>query len=89
MSTAPARLFHLPGGTLRRGRRADVVVFDPAATWTVDPARFHSKSRNTPWAGEALPGVVEATYVGGRPVFVRTSGRLRAHFRRLPPTKLQ
>ena len=68
MSCAPAKLWHLPGGTLRRGSAADLVAFDPAATWTVEPARFHSKSRNTPWAGEVLPGVVRYTLVGGRTV---------------------
>ena len=51
MSCAPARLWHLPGGTLREGSLADLTVFDPDGTWTVDPARFKSKSRNTPWAG--------------------------------------
>ncbi|MGH7635329.1 MAG: dihydroorotase, partial [Gemmatimonadaceae bacterium] len=76
MSCAPARLWHLPGGSLRRGSAADLVVFDPAATWTVEPARLRSRSRNTPWAGEQLPGVVEATLVGGRPVFLRTGGRV-------------
>ena len=68
MSCAPARLWHLPGGTLRRGSAADLVVFDPSATWTVDPTRFHSKSRNTPWSGEVLPGVVRSTVIGGRTV---------------------
>lgn len=65
MSCAPARLWNLPGGTLRQGGVADLVLFDPAATWTVAPERLHSKSRNTPWAGETLPGVVRMTVVGG------------------------
>jgi dihydroorotase len=69
MSCAPARLWHLPGGTLRRGSVADLVVFDPSASWTVDPRALHSRSRNTPWAGELLPGVVRTTLVGGRTVF--------------------
>lgn len=69
MSCAPARLWHLPGGSLRTGTVADVVVFDPDAEWTVDPARFRSKSRNTPWTGEVLPGRVLYTLVGGRIVF--------------------
>jgi dihydroorotase len=69
MSCAPARLWHLPGGSLRTGGVADIVVFDPAATWTVAPERFRSKSRNTPWAGETLPGVVRMTLVGGRVVY--------------------
>lgn len=69
MSAAPARLWHLPGGSLGRGQVADVVVFDPDATWTVDPARIRSRSRNSPWLGEQLPGVVRWTIVGGRVVF--------------------
>jgi dihydroorotase len=69
MSAAPARLWHLPGGSLGRGQVADVVVFDPDATWTVDPARIRSRSRNSPWLGEELPGVVRWTIVGGRVVF--------------------
>ncbi|NUQ19826.1 MAG: dihydroorotase [Gemmatimonadaceae bacterium] len=65
MSCAPARIFRLPGGTLRDGSIADVTVFDPSATWTVDPAAFRSKGRNTPYAGRTLTGRVHATIVGG------------------------
>jgi len=66
MSCAPARIFRLPGGTLRRGAAADVTVFDPTAAWTVDPRRFLSKGRNSPWAGQTLHGLVRATLVDGR-----------------------
>ena len=69
MSTVPARIFHLPGGTLAPGEPADVVVLDPGATWTVDPSTFFSKSRNTPFAGRELCGRVIRTLVGGRTVF--------------------
>ena len=69
MSVAPARLWHLPGGSLSPGTVADVVIFDPAAIWTVNPASFRSKSRNTPWGGEVLPGRVHWTLVGGRVVY--------------------
>ena len=69
MSTLPARLCHLPGGTLGGGAPADLVVFDPEAFWSVDPARSFSKSRNTPFGGESLPGVVALTLVDGRIAF--------------------
>jgi dihydroorotase len=66
MSTAPAKLFSLPGGSLRRGTAADVTVFDPDAEWTVDPAQFVSKGRNSPYEGRTLHGVVSLTMVDGR-----------------------
>ena len=71
MSTRPAQLFNLPGGTLAVGAPADVTILDPEATWTVDPARFYSKSRNTPFAGRHLAGRAEATIVRGRVVYER------------------
>jgi dihydroorotase len=69
MSTQPARVFKLPGGTLAVGAPADIVVFDPMRRWTVDPRMGFSRSRNTPFAGEELPGVVEWTFVDGRRVY--------------------
>ena len=74
MSTAPARAFGLPAGTLAEGTPADVVVFDPEETWTVDPARFVSKSRNTPFGGRAVRGRVRLTIVGGRVVWDSEQG---------------
>ncbi|MEP6992831.1 MAG: dihydroorotase [bacterium] len=71
MACAPARLFRLPGGSLRRGGMADVTVFDPDAAWTVDPARFRTKGRNSPYAGMQLRGQVECTLVDGRIVHRR------------------
>jgi dihydroorotase len=69
MAVAPARVFNLAGGTLRPGSVADVTVFDPSAQWTVDPTRFQSKGRNTPYAGHRLRGRAEHTIVGGRVVY--------------------
>jgi dihydroorotase len=66
MSCAPARIFHLPGGTLRTGAPADITVFDPEHEWTVDPATFLSMGRNTPYAGMALRGRAMYTIVEGR-----------------------
>ena len=65
MSCAPARIFKLPGGTLRRESAADVTVFDPNESWAVDPTRFRSKGRNTPYAGRTLHGRTRYTLVGG------------------------
>jgi dihydroorotase len=68
MACAPARVFHLPGGTLRRGSVADVTVFDPEREWVVDPARFRTRGRNTPYAGQTLRGMAVCTVVDGRVV---------------------
>jgi len=61
----------LEGGTLRRGAPADIVVLDPNERWTVDPAEFRSRSRNTPIAGWELIGRVHHTLVGGEIRFSR------------------
>jgi dihydroorotase len=71
MSTTPARIFNLPGGTLAVGAPADVVVFDPAVEWEVQPGAFFSKSRNTPFAGRRLHGRADVTVVRGEIVFER------------------
>jgi dihydroorotase len=68
MSCAPARVFKLPGGTLRRGAAADVTVFDSELKWLVEPKRFKSKGRNTPYGGQTLQGRTRCTIVGGRVV---------------------
>jgi dihydroorotase len=68
MSTIPSRAFRLPGGTLAPGAAADVVVLDVTTPWTVDPARFLSKSRNSPFAGRALVGRAVLTLVAGKVV---------------------
>jgi dihydroorotase len=65
LSRDPARLLGLPGGSLAPGAPADVTILDPAAEWTVDPARFASRSRNTPFGGWAVTGRPWKTVVGG------------------------
>jgi dihydroorotase len=69
MSCAPARVFHLPGGTLRRGSPADVTVFDPSTEWVVRAKEFRTKGRNTPYEGKTLFGRVHYTLVDGRFVY--------------------
>ncbi len=68
MACKPARVFGLPGGTLRAGSLGDVTVFDPKAKWTVDATKFKSKGRNTPYGGVELTGQARLTVVGGRVV---------------------
>ena len=65
MSVQPARLFKTPGGSLGIGSAADVTIFDPDASWTVDPSNFKSKSRNTIYRGIELTGKPVATIVAG------------------------
>jgi dihydroorotase len=58
------------GGPVAAGRPANLCVVDPSATWTVDPAKLASRSRNTPYAGMALSGRVRHTVLGGEPVVI-------------------
>jgi len=69
MSTAPARILGLPGGTLALGSPADITVIDPQARWTCDSARFRSKSRNSPFVGRAMRGRAKLTLVNGNIAF--------------------
>lgn len=69
MSTNPANLLRLPGGTLREGSLADIVLFNPDRNWTVDAEKLHSKSKNTPFDGLELTGRVVRTILGGKTVF--------------------
>jgi len=69
MSTRPAQLLGLPGGTLRPGAPADLIVVDPEAPWVLDPASLKSKCKNTPFDEAKLQGRTVRTIVGGRTVF--------------------
>ena len=69
LATAPAKAFSLNAGTLAVGAPADVAIVDPNLEWEVDPSRFRSKSRNTPFAGWKVKGRVTKTIVSGRVVY--------------------
>ncbi|WFU45132.1 dihydroorotase [Bradyrhizobium sp. CB82] len=69
MSTRPAELLGLPGGTLRAGAPADVIVIDADTPWVLDPADLKSPCKNTPFDEARFSGRVVRTIVGGRTVF--------------------
>ena len=66
LSANPARVLGLPGGTLAPGSPADLTLLDLAKKRQVDPTRFESRSRNTPFGGWILKGWPAMTIVGGR-----------------------
>lgn len=66
MTINPARVLAIKKGTLAVGSDADVTVIDPDYEWLVDPDRFRSKSRNTPFGGRKLRGRADTVLVGGK-----------------------
>jgi len=69
MSSAPAEILGLAGGTLRPGSPADVIVIDLDAPWVLDPDELKSKCKNTPFDEAKLQGRVVRTIVAGRTVY--------------------
>lgn len=69
MTAAPAAILGVPCGRLNVGGAGDITVFDPDETWTVEPEKFRSLSRNTPFAGRQLKGKVKYTIVDGQIVY--------------------
>jgi dihydroorotase len=65
LSTQPARILGIPGGTLQVGAPADITIIDPDWEWTVDPSLFASASTNTPLAGKRLRGIARYVFVEG------------------------
>ncbi len=69
LSLGPAKLLGLPSGRLAKGVAADLIVFDPNAPWRLDPERFASKSKNSPFEDHPVQGKVLKTIVDGRVIF--------------------
>jgi dihydroorotase len=69
MSSKPAQLLGLPGGTLRNGAPADVIVINPDISWVLDPSDLKSKCKNTPFDEARLEGRVIRTIVAGRTAY--------------------
>lgn len=68
LTCGPADILTLPAGRLKMGAAADLVLFDPDRGWQVDPVKFKSKSKNSPFDGRPMQGVVLRTVVDGRTV---------------------
>ena len=69
MSTNPADILHISRGRMSLSAVADLVIFDPDEAWTIDPERFASKARNTPFAGWKVKGRVKYTIAKGRVIY--------------------
>src|ERR1019366_1471812 len=69
MSTRPAQLLGIAGGTLNSGTPADVIVVDMDVPWMVDPNELKSKCKNTPFDEARMTGRVVRTIVAGRTVY--------------------
>ena len=72
LSSAPARIggYENHGNNLAIGSKANITIIDPSATWIVDRDLVASKSRNTPFHGFELPGVVTHTFFNGLPTLI-------------------
>jgi len=71
LSSAPARVAGIDGGSLAPGARADVAVIDPELRWRPDRTTIGSKSLNSPWLGKEMRGACTMTIVAGEVVFER------------------
>lgn len=65
LTAGPARILGINKGSLAAEADADITLIDPAAEWTIDPDRFRSKGRNTPFAGRAVRGRIHTVLVNG------------------------
>ena len=72
LTVVPSEIVGIERGTLVPGSIADLVVFNPGMSRTISPEEFFSKSRNTPFSGWKLKGVVSNTIVSGKVVFSRS-----------------
>ena len=66
LTTGPAEILRMKGYDLAEGKAADIAVFDPEAEYVIDPAKFKSKSRNTPFGGRKVKCRPLFTFVGGK-----------------------
>ena len=72
MSTSPARIAGIEGGTLRVGKRADVILIDPNKEWVVDPTQFKSRCVSSPLDDQKVKGLVTHCIISGEIRFQRS-----------------
>ena len=75
LTTGPAKLLGIEKGTLAAGADADVTIIDPQVEWTIDPAQFKSRSRNTPFVGRKVCGRADAVLVKGEVRYQASAAR--------------
>jgi len=66
MTINPARILNLNGGRVKKNSPADITIIDPKAAWIVDPTKFQSKSKNSPFGKRKLKGKVYYTIMDGK-----------------------
>jgi dihydroorotase len=69
ISSSPGRIFNLPLGEVKEGATADFAILDLKDSWEVTPNTFASKSKNSPFLGMKLEGIVRYCIVGGKIIF--------------------
>jgi dihydroorotase len=69
LTRGPAKIVGLPVPQVKEGAEASLVLVDSEREWTVAPERLRTKSKNTPFLGQKVHGMVMLTLVGGRVVF--------------------
>ena len=65
MSSSPAKILGIAGGSLAKGMPADITIADTDSAWVIDPEKFYSKGKNTPFTGKTVYGKVYYTIVDG------------------------
>ena len=69
MTNNPAKIIGLRSGEIKKGAEADIIVFDLEKPWKINPEKFYSKSKNTPFDGMLVEGKNLMTFIDGRLVF--------------------
>lgn len=70
MTCDPAKIINFDGGVIKNGGRADLVIIDPDYKWQIDPQKFYSKSKNSPFANFDVKGKALRTIIAGKSVYI-------------------